>query len=374
MITFTDPRLYVQGIGTGIMTDTATGDIVYFSDKFQDGNVTLASDEGLVSAGIGNGPAIFIPNNPNVQVAMTAADYNEYAKSAAAGGKITGGAPVMTCEDFTSGASGTDITIAGTPVAGPGMKDVVCYVQKANAPSSINSDGIAYKVDPSTKKVIGFATEPNTTYVVTYYEARANATMTTFGTNIKGKVVRFVFQRPVYVNVDSATNQGDLWGMLYEIVPRLQLMPDGASNSGNQTSPTTTGITGRAIAYDAETISGAECTDCSIGGSPLMYRVLVPCDTNAGIDGILGALGGAVSVKTGQSIQLNPAVVVRGTLSYSVPVSEFTFTSSATGTATVGQHTGLVTGVAAGSAEVTVQYTVGTTVYRDFVNVEVTSA
>lgn len=373
MIKFTDPRLYVQGVGTAIMLDPATGDIKFYSDKFQDGNVTVSADDGLVSAGIGNAPAIFIQTNPNVQVSVTAADYNEYAKSAAVGGKITAAAPVMTCQTVT--ASGATISLdvtTGTPVAGPGMDAVVCYVQQIGAASPIAQDGVAYEVNPETGAISGFAAISGTQYLVTYFVSQANATMTTISTNVKGEVVTFMLQRPIYTNVDAKTNTGDLWGMLYEIVPRLQLMPDGAANNGNQSSPTTTAITGRGISYDAETIT-ADCGSCALNGAPLMYRVIVPCDQTSGIDGILGILGGTASVAVGATYQLHPAVIVGGKLSYSVPATDFTYASSATGVASVGASTGIVTGVAAGSAEVTVTYTVGSTSYTDYVNVEVTA-
>ena len=371
MITFTDPRLYVQGVGTAIMTDFA-GNIKYFSDKFQDGNITESADEGIITAGIGNGPVIVIPTNPNVSVAVTAADYSEYAKAAAVGATITAGAPDMVCQ--TVQASGTSISISvadGTPVAGPGLNDIVCYVQEIGAASPIAQDGVAYPLDPTSGAVSGFVATNGKSYLVTYYVSRANASMTTITTNPKGEVVRFVLQRPIYTNVETATNQGDLWGMLYEIVPRLQLMPDGAANNGNQNSPTTTAINGRAMSYDAETIS-ADCGSCALNGAPLMYRIIVPCDKTGGIDGILGALGGAVTLAASATLQLNPAIIVNGKLSFSVPATDFSYTSSAEGVATVSDG-GLVAGISAGDAEITVTYVVDTTTYTDYVNVEVTS-
>lgn len=372
MITFTDPRLYVQGIGTAIMTDFS-GNIKFFSDKFQDGNITESASEGIINAGIGNGPVIVIPTDPNVTVAVTAADYNEYAKAAAVGATISYGAPDMTCQTVT--ASGTALSIdvsAATPVAGPGMEDIICYVQRVGAASPLAQDGVAYALDPETGAISGFVATNGVQYLVTYYVSRANASMTTITTNPKGEVVRFVLQRPIYANVDAANNQGDLWGMLYEIVPRLQLMPDGAANNGNQTTPTTTIINGRAMSYDAETVS-ADCGSCSLNGAPLMYRIIVPCDQTTGIEGILGALGGALSLAADATAQLRPALVVNGKLSYSVPATDFSYTSSATGVATVGANTGIVTGVAAGDAEITVTYEVNGTTYTDFVNVEVTA-
>lgn len=373
MITFTDPRKYVLGIGVGYCTDPATGDFLFWSDKFQDGNITVSGSDQILSAGIGNAPAIIIPTDPNVTVNVTAGDYSEYIKAASVGGKITLAAPAVACQ--TVQASGTSLTINvanGTPVAGPGMEDVVCYVQEVGAESPIATGGIAYALNPTSGAITGFTATNGKTYLVTYYVAQANASMTTITGNIKGKVVRFVLQRPIYVNVDQSTNTGDLWGMLYEIVPRLQLMPDTAANNGGQTAYTTTGITGRAIQFDAETIT-AGCDQCSLAGAPLMYRVIVPCDKTAGIDGILGALGGAVTLAADSTYQLNPAVIVDGKLGYSIPASEFTYVSSATGVATVGQNTGLVSGVSAGDAEVQISYVVGSTTYTDYVNVTVTS-
>lgn len=374
MITFTDPRLFAQGIGTAIMTDLTTGDVKYFSDKFQDGNITASSDDGIVNAGIGNGPVIMIPSNSNVSVAVTAGDYNEYAKAAAVGGAITYGAPVMTCQSVTASGTSLSISVAdATPVAGPGMESIVCYVQEVGAPSTVATGGVAYALNPSTGAITGFTATNGKTYQVSYYVSQANASMTTITTNMKGEVVRFVLQRPVYTNLNPATNKGDLAGMLYEIIPRLQLMPDGASNNGNQTSPTTTGITGRAMTYDPEVIT-AGCTECQMNGAPLMYRVYVPCDNTQGIDGIIGIVGGTVTITAGGTAQLAPAVIVNGKLSYSVPASDFAYESSATGVATVGASTGTISAVTAGDCEVTVTYTVGDTTFTDFVNVSVVSA
>ncbi len=372
MLTFTDPRLYVFGVGLGYMTDLKDGSVKFWSDKFQEGNITVAGSDNVLNAGIGNGPAIIIPTDPNVAVNVTAGDYNEYAKAAAVGGRISYGAPVMTCKTVT--ASGTSLSVDvsdGTPVAGPGMSSVVCYVQEVGAASPVSIGGVAYALDPTSGAISGFSAVSGKSYVVNYYVSQANASMTTIGTDIKGEVVRFVFARPIYTNYNPTTNSGDLYGWLYEIVPRLQLTADGASNSGGQTAFTTTGIVGRAIAYDAETIT-ADCNDCALTGTPLMYRVIVPCDEASGIEGIV-VLGGSVSVAVGGTVQLNPAVVVNGTLSYSVPASDFAYSSAAEATATVGGNTGLVTGVATGSTEVTITYTVGDETYTEAINVEVTA-
>lgn len=369
MITFTDPRLYVQGIGAAIMTD-AKGNIKFFSDKFQEANVTVSNDEGIVNAGLGNAPVVIIPSNPNVAVSATAADYSEYAKAAAVGGKITYGAPVMTCQTVTASGAALAIDVSGgAPVAGPGLTDVICYVQEVGAASSVNADNIAYTLDATTGAITGFTATSGKTYLVSYYVSQANASMTTINTNTKGEVVRFVFQRPIYTNIDEAVNSGDLWGWMYEIVPRLQLMPDGAANNGNQSSPTTTAISGRAISFDADTIS-ANCSECEANGAPLMYRIIVPCDKTTGIEGVVGALGGFISFKAGESYQLTPAIVVNGTLSYLDPSS---FTYAASGEFVSVTAGGLVTSSTTDDDEITVTYAVpGGASFSDILNVAVT--
>lgn len=374
MLTFTDPRLYVMGIGIGYMTSLSDGSIKYWSDKMQEGSTTFSASDNVLSAGIGNSPAIIIPTDPNVAVSVTAGDYNEYAKSAAVGGTISYGAPVMTCQTVT--ATGTSLTVdvtEGTPIAGPGMSDIVAYVQAVGAASPVATGGIAYQLDPTTGAISGFAATAGTSYIVSYYVSQANASMTTINSNIKGEVVRFVYSRPIYTNYDPSTNQGDLYGWLHEIVPRLQLMPDGATNSGGQTTYTTTGITGRALTYDPTVVS-AGCDDCSVTGSPLMYRVIVPCDPSSGVEGIIGVLGGTVNLTAGETFQLAPAIVVNGALTYGKPASDFAYVSDTTSVATVGAATGAVVGVSAGNAKVTITIEVGGETYSDIIDVVVTSA
>jgi hypothetical protein len=254
------------------------------------------------------------------------------------------------------------------------MDGIVCYVQEVGAASPVATGGIAYPIDPATGAVTGFAATSGKTYIASFYAAQANATMTTITSNLKGKVVRFVFSQPIYVNYDPTTNSGDLYGWVHTIIPRLQLMPDGASSTGSQTAYTITGVTGRALMYDSDTVVSG-CESCGAnGGAPMAYRIVEPCDASGGIDGIIGTLGGSVTVTVGGTVQLTPAIVVRNSIGYGVPPTDFAYTSSATGVATVGAATGIVSGVAQGSADITITYTVGGESYTDEVAVEVVSA
>ena len=75
MITFTDKRLYVKGTCSAILSDKNTGDIVYFSDKFQTGNMTTSVTTGEIRAGLGNGIATIIPSDSALNVEFAAADF-----------------------------------------------------------------------------------------------------------------------------------------------------------------------------------------------------------------------------------------------------------------------------------------------------------
>lgn len=373
MLNFTDSRKYVMGIGTAYATSLTDGSVKFWSDKFQEGNTTFSASEMVLNGGIGNGPAIILYNDPNISVAFTAADYNEYVRALSTGATFGYGAPVETCQ--TVAASGTSISInvsGGAPVAPTGMREVICYVQEVGAGSPVSSGGVAYPLNASTGAISGFTATSGKTYLVTYYVSQANASMTTYTSDFNGDVVRFVYRRPIYMNFKPDTNSGDLYGWQIDVIPYLKLNPSTASTSGSQSSFSTTVINGRAIVYEEAVIAGS-CDDCNLTGAPLMYSIIAPCDTTSGIEGIVGVLGSAVTLATGSTFQLNPGVVVNGRLSYNTPASQFTFTSSATSKATVGQHTGLITGVSTGSAKITISMTVGTETFQDVIDVTVTA-
>lgn len=372
---FTDERLYVLGIGTGYMTDLKTGDFLYWSDKMQEANVSVSASDNELRAGLGNGPAIIVPTEPNITVTVTAAEYSEYVKAASVGAAIIQGAPVMVCREVT--AEGTNLAVdlsGGTPVAGLGMDKAVCYVQEVGEESPVYSGGTAYELDASTGAVEGFTAESGKQYAVNYFVTQANATLTTVTSNIRGKVVRFVFSQPVYTGCDHAANSGDFWGWLHTVVPRLQLMPSGGGTDGSQTAFTVSGITGRAVAQDAVVIT-EECGDCGFTGLPLMYRILQPCDSRGGVDGIIGVIGANMELLVGESRQIEPAVIQNGILKRNLPPSAFQYSSSDTNVATVGYGTGIVTGEADGTAQIAVFYHDAKTdmVYTDVFDTEVVS-
>ena len=373
MLTFNDPMKYVFGIGTAYATSLSDGSVKFWSNKYQEGNTSFSANEVVNSGGIGNGPAIILYNDPNISVAFTSADYNEYARAAATGADITYGAPVETCQTFTATGAALSIDVTDdTPVAGPGMTEVYCYVQEVGAASYVATGGVAYALNPATGAISGFTATSGKSYLVTYYHTQANATLTTYNTDFNADVVRFVYRRPIYTNYNPSTSQGDLYGWQIDVIPYLKLNPSTGTTNGSQTAFSTTAIAGRAISYDEAVVTGG-CEDCNLIGAPLMYSIIAPCDVTSGIDGIVGVLGGTVTMSAGDTYQLTPGVVVNNKLSYSVGPDEFTYSSSAVGVVAVGSATGVLSAVSNGSAKVTITYQpAGTTnSYSDIIDVTV---
>ncbi len=370
MLKFNDPKLYVMGIGTAYATSLTDGSVKFWSDKYQEGNTTFSASEMVNNGGIGNGPAIILYNDPNISVSFTTADYIEYARALSCGATFGYGAPVETCQTVT--ATGTSISIdvsGGAPVKALGMENIYCYVQEIGAASPIATGGVAYQVNPSTGAISGFTATNGKQYLVTYYVTQANASLTTYNSDFNGDVVRFVYRRPIYTNFNPTTNSGDLYGWKVDVIPYLKLNPATATTNGSQSSYSTTAISGRAIVYEEAVISGG-CDDCTLIGAPLMYSMIVPCNATSGIEGIVGILGGIVNLDVdGATYQLAPAVVVNGKLTYNVAASEFSYESSDTGVATVGQNTGLISYVSNGSTQIQISYTVGGVTYTDTIDV-----
>ena len=372
MIKFTDEKLYLKGTAEAILLDKATGDIVYYSDKFQTANYQTSVTMGEIRAGLGNGIAAILPSDAAVNVNFTAADFSLAAKAMQVGAARTFGAPVMTCQTVTASGASLAIDVAeGVPVAALGMANPICWVQEVGGSSLIATDGTAYTIDESGA-VSGFTATASTTYKVTYFVTRANAEVATITTAMDPFVGYFMSAMAVYSNAGGGANEGTRKGTLYGIVPALKFGADGGV-VGDQTTADTTSLTGQALAYDEVTVS-ASSDDCTGGGNTLAYYIYVPCDTESGIEGVVGVLGGTVTVSEGDSYQLHPYVVVNGKLSTSVPASSFTYEVTSGGSyISVGASTGVVEGTAAGSGTVTVSYAVGDTTYNDIIDVTVSA-
>ncbi len=373
-LSFTDESLYVKGIGAAYLRDPASGNVVYYSNKFQTGQITPSADNGEIAAGLGNTLATMLPTNGRIAVSFTAADFDLFVKSSSVGGTLEYGAPVPVCQTVT--ATGAELTIDvtdGAPVANIGMSEIICYVQEVGTASPIATGGVAYPIDATTGTVTGFTATSGNQYKVTYFVSRANARLATLDGDMNGSVLHFTAEFAVFANVNPSTLQGTRWGTLYAIIPSLKLTADGAALDGDQTSNTTTGIMGQALGYDSDVVT-ADCDTCGTPAAPLGYYLLVPCDRTSGIEGIVAQLGGVISVPVSSTYQVRPRVVVNGELGNANP-TDFTYALSGAPNGTSVSASGLITsGTTAGDGELTVTAAVDGETYTDTVNLSVVSA
>lgn len=358
MINFTDPRLYVKGTCAAMLTDKETGDIKYWSNKFQTGNITTSVTEGEIRAGLGNGIAAIIPSDSDFQVDFTAADFSLWAKTAQVGGTLNYNAPSMTCQVIE--ATGTTLTLdvsKGAPVAQLGFSQVVAYVQEVGKSAPVGVYGTAYPVDITTGQIQDFTATENTRYKVWYCKNNASAQVATISSFFDPGVYHFTAALAVYANLTTGEkNTGTKVGTLYAIVPSLKL-GGNAGLVGDQTNPDTTSISGRAVISDADVVSEL-CEGCNGGGNTYAYYVYVPDDGSTVIQG-LAVVGGVVSVAASETAQIpvrfvmqNGELVIPG--SYS---DGFTYTATNAPEGTTVSEAGLITaGATAGDFDVAVAY------------------
>lgn len=375
MIRFTDSRLYAKGIGEAICTDKTTGQILYFSNKFQTGNVTPSVTIGEIRAGLGNAIATTLPSDASVNVEFTAADFNLWAKAAQMGAMLQHNAPVMVCQTITATTASLSIDLKeGTPVAQKGFSKIFCYVQEVGAASPVATGGVAYDINPTDGTVSGFTATTGKTYKVFYFVNKATAQIATITTAMDPKVVHFIATVAVFsTSSGSSQNEGTRVGTLYIIIPSLKFGANGGI-TGDQTNNDTTSLSGQAIAYDPDVITDG-CDECTGAGSDLAYYIYQPCASGEEeIEGVVANIGG-ISLKASTTYQMQPRIAMKnGEL---VKGDANTFTYSATGApegTSVGANTGLITaGATAGDFTVEVSYTAGESTFKDTCEVEVTS-
>lgn len=372
MISFTDPRLYVKGTCQAIASDPNTGEILYFSNKFQTGNIQTSVTMGEVRAGLGNAIATILPSDSALNVEFTAADFSLWAKAAQVGGTLNYNAPAMACSVIEASTQTLSVDVTGgTPVAQLGYSEPFCYVQEVGAASPIATNGTPYAIDPVSGNITGFTATSGTKYKVWYFINQASAQVASISTLFDPRVVHFTAQLAVFSN-EAATDQasGTRVGWLYLIVPRLKL-GGNAGVVGDQSNNDTTSMSGQAVAYDSSVVSET-CTDCD--ASNLAYYVYVPDAASQDIAG-LAIVGGVITLKASSTIQVPVKYVMANgelvtpnynDLNYDLTTPISGASVSEAGVITAGSETG--------DGEITVTYTEGGADLSCVANVSVTAA
>ena len=370
MISFTDKRLYVKGTCQAIAADPVTGQILYFSNKFQTGNFNTSVTMGEIRGGMGNPIAAIIPSDSAVNVEFTAADFSMWAKAAQVGAALNYNAVAMECQVVTAESEALTIDVTGgAPVAQYGYSQPMCFVQEVGEASPIATGGVPYAIS-AEGAITGFTATSGTQYKVWYFVNKASAQVAEISTMFNPRIVHFTAQIPVYANdVSSSQNEGSRVGWVYAIVPRLKL-GGTATVTGDQNTPDTTSMSGQAVAFDQDTVS-ATCSDCESG--TLAYYIYVPDDIASAVTG-LAVVGGVVTVAASGTAQIPVKLVMADGSLVQPNYSDLTYAASGEPSGTTVGETGVINaGATSGDFEVTMTYPKsGEPQYTTVCNVSVT--
>ena len=335
---------YVKGVVEAQFFDTANGNLRYYTNKLQDTSVTSSVNMGEITAGIGNGIVITIPDSATLSIDLTEAAFSLVGRGLQAGQPVTYNGVHEITEVVVANA--TTITLPSTAVRGLGDSAIYAYV---------GTDGTAYTV---TGNVIdGFEATPGESYCVRYNIVNPSATQLDIKSMIAPDIVRAVLKYPAYSTANADALTGSLSAYYYVIIPRMQF-GGNVGIEGNQTTPSTTSLAGTALTYDDAADAGV-CVSASM--PHLAYIVRVPVgDTTQSIMG-LAIVGGEINMTAGDTM-LTPVKFVMPDGSLIQPdYSLLSFSITSGGKATVASD-GTITAVSAGEEELTVTLTADNTI------------
>ena len=345
MIQLNNKYLYAKGTCNVIVTDPATGNIDFQSNKVQTSQLTTAVNMNELRAGLGNAIAIQLPSDSAVNLELTTADFSMTARAMQLGSSVTYNAAAPVCEVIT--ANSDTLTLTNSAVAPQGFSKAIAYV---------DTGATAYEVN-SSKEVVGFTATASTKYKVYYWIANPSAQQVKAYSVFNPAVKHVTMQIAVYSTENtSASSQGSLVGWLYCIIPRMQFSAK-ADTDGSQTANATTVLSGTALAYDPDA-SEAICVDCGL--SELAYWVYVPNgDVTQDVDSLV-VVGGGLALVVGNSAQVPVRFLMKDGSLVVPDYSLMSYVSDTTAKATV-SNTGVVTAVAAGNANITCTLTADNT-------------
>ena len=330
---------YTKGIYEANVYSLANRDLLYHDSKLTDANIASSVNTGEILAGLGNAPQIMIFDTAKFSVTMTAQDIDLRQYALQTGGSLGYNGITQTCELIT--ATETTLKVSGTPAAPYGSDQIVCYV---------NGQGTAYKIDPSTKTVLGFTAVPGTQYSVRYYISKPANEVLDIQALFSPDIVSLEIKYPVYqAPVGQAASTGTLCGNLWAVIPRYQFNGEASFNA-SQTGNVTPSLSGQALAADE--LSETDCAASAL--SSLLYLVWEPANADSGIQDLV-VIGGGVSVPVGGTATVPVKYLMENNILAQPDFSALTYTSGSDTTAIV-SDAGVITGKQAGETDITVKY------------------
>ena len=374
--TFSPEEVFSKGIVEAEFFDPATDNLLGYSRYVADFSLQGSMNNGEVAAGPGNGLVMMIPDSARLNVTATTADSALNNTALAVGGTISGNGVVETVIGVTAAGTTLQLNNAVSPLGG--QNGAVCYVLTSTGTDKATveaASGIAHAVDQSGN-IEGFTAVSGNTYCVKYFTQNSSAQQLSVPALFSPKVVRAHFA----VNCYAKKTGGDVMASsLYKIrhyVFPYYFFTNPMEDTLSQTATGTVNLSGTCLTYQ-EAISNGTCASTNTAGTYgyIVDEYVGQSTSTAAVDGIYFiGLGGGASVAASQTLTLPVQFSVNGVLTPISDMDQVTFASSATGKATIPEHSNVVTGVASGTANITATVTNSRTgaEYSDTVVITVT--
>lgn len=326
-------KKFLTSVANAYLYDDSTGALLAFGKTLLDSSIETTLGNTDVRAGRGNQLQYVYYHTAEMNITISDAQWNLDFLAQAIGSSITNNTVNVFQEETVTLNAGKGGSVTDTPLSLPnGSATVYGWVTL--------SDGTVEKVTFSTKDFTTVGGSENEEVCVRYYANDTGARSITVNANVIPSIVHLVLEAQLNSS-DSTTNQ---IGYVQIDVPKasltgaftISMTPDGVAS---------TPLSARALSNDDT--SSAACDNVPY------YATIKEIVTAANwYDNVIGLAieGGDFSQAYAVSgTTLHVWAVPSSGLPFLADNSQLTFSSSATGFATIGANTGIITNVASGT-------------------------
>ena len=298
-----------------------SNDNLLFSSKTMlTDSIDITTDKQEIRAGYSNQLQLVYFHTSSMDISLEESQFNLSMISKALGSSITTGASVWTEEICTLTAGAGSVT--GTPIA-TSSGNIYGWAEL--------SDGTTERFTFNTK-AFTLSGQSTGDVIVRYYETDSSARTMEINANIIPSVVRIVLDAQLFSGDSTASSS--LIGKVLVEVPNAQL--DG----------------GVSLELSSSGVSKTPLKAFALADSTGVYATITEVvDNSSWYDSVtmLAVEDNSLSIAhPGTETLVVWAIPNNGDAPFIAPVADLTFSSSQTGYAAVGAHTGVVTTVAAG--------------------------
>ncbi len=374
--TFKPQALFTKGIAYAEFFDVNNNNLLGYSPFATDFGLNGSMNDGDVEGGIGNQLIISLPDTARLAVTCRTADSALNNMALPIGQDLAGNGVVETMTAIA--ASGPSLSLANA-VAPYGTDQVVCYVLTSSGSDKAAveaASGVAHTVVNGS--IQGFNAVSGNTYCVKYFINNSSADKLTIPAMFQPKVVRAHFAVNVYAqNGSGDAMSGTLVKIRHYYFPRYQFnAPLQVTES--QTTPGSTDLSGRCLSYQQALEAGVCANENNAAYGFIVDEIVGSNTSTAKVEGIYFiGLGAEYEITNGETVTIPVKYAVNGSLTDISDLTQVTFASGTTATASFADsHSNVLTANAAGTTVITCSVTNSVTgvTYSDTATIKVVSA